>query len=116
MHKDAIKYCQEALTYDESNPKAHYRLYLSYKAVNDLDQAKASLEQAIKLMPNDASLRQEYYQLCQTKKSKENHWRDKMAGFLNNAKLQKLETRDSQEALLKAKVHRQVLSEHHQTN
>lgn len=51
MPKEAAKYCHEALGYQETSPKAHYRLYQALRANNDLDNAKTSLEQAIKLMP-----------------------------------------------------------------
>jgi len=60
MYKDCIKNAEEALTYVQQNPKAHYRIAMAYKANNDFDRAKTSLGEAIKLAPNDSMLREEY--------------------------------------------------------
>ena len=64
MPNDAIKHCNEAISYDKSNPKAYYRLSQSYLALNDLDRAKENLTLAIEHAPNDTALRTEYKELC----------------------------------------------------
>jgi tetratricopeptide (TPR) repeat protein len=39
MPQDAIKHATEALSFEPDNPKAHYRLYLGYKSLNNLEKA-----------------------------------------------------------------------------
>jgi tetratricopeptide (TPR) repeat protein len=51
MLQDCIKACTEALTFEPICPKAHYRLYLAFKSLNNLDKAKEHLEIAISQAP-----------------------------------------------------------------
>jgi len=51
MYTDCIKHGQEALGYEKKNPKAHYRMALAYKELQDLDRAKENLIAAIKFEP-----------------------------------------------------------------
>jgi Tfp pilus assembly protein PilF len=50
---DAIKCAKEAINIDENSCKAHYRLALSYKQLNDFENAKLSMKQAVLLEPNN---------------------------------------------------------------
>lgn len=106
MPNDAIKHCNEAISYDKSNPKAYYRLSQSYLALNDLDRAKENLTLAIEHAPNDTALRTEYKELCAIKTSKEKEWYNKMSGFYQNPKLAKIERTDDEEVILREKIKR----------
>lgn len=106
QNNDAIKHCQEALTHSKDNAKAYYRMAQAYKALHDLDRAKDNLTLAIKYAPNDMALRKEYKELNAEKNSKESEWYSKMSGFYNNPKLDKIETNDEEETLLREKVKR----------
>lgn len=106
MPHDTIKHANEALTYEKNNPKAYYRLYLAYKAINDLDRAKENLELAIKLEPQDKMMRAEHKKLSVEKNSKEKEWYSKMSGFYSSNKLAKIEETDEKQELLRQKVER----------
>lgn len=43
MAKDAIKYAQESIKFNDKNPKSYYRLALAQKMNGELDAAKESL-------------------------------------------------------------------------
>jgi tetratricopeptide (TPR) repeat protein len=111
MYADSIKFAKEAIGYVKHNPKAHYRLYLAYKESNDLDRAKESLLEAIKLEPNDKRMREEYKKLIDTKSEKERMWNDKMKGFYNTKKLTDLETEEHEERVLREKIKRQTFGD-----
>lgn len=106
MYQDVIKMAKEAITYIKDNPKAYYRLSLAYKSINDLDRAKENLLMAIKLAPNDKKMREEYKDLCSTKSEKEKIWNDKMKGFYNTTKLDKIQAQDEEDDLLREKIKR----------
>ena len=90
----------------KNNPKAYYRLFLAYRDMNDLDRAKESLTEAIKLEPNDKKMRDEYKSLCNVKSEKEKMWNDKMKGFYNTKKLDEIASKDEEEAILREKIKR----------
>jgi hypothetical protein len=73
------------------NPKAHYRLYLAFKDLNELDKAKEHLESAISQQPSEKSMRTEHKKFCRDKQAKEREWYSKMSGFYGSSKLQQLE-------------------------
>ena len=72
--------------------------------MNDLDRAKDNYMLAIKYAPDDKSIRAEYKELCTIKGAKEKEWYSKMQGFYKNPKMERIETTDKQEALLREKV------------
>ena len=104
--KDAIKFANESLDYNKTNPKAFYRLASALKMNGDLDAAKENLVAAIKLDPNDKNLRTEYKQLSDLKQTKEQEWYSKMSGFLKSEKMAKIEQKDEEEAVLREKLQR----------
>ena len=59
-YRDAIKVVKEAIEYNNTNPKAYYRLSVAQKANGELEPAKESILLGISLAPNDQSLRTEY--------------------------------------------------------
>lgn len=111
LFKDCLKHCQEALSLKHNEVKAHFWMYKAYAQLKDLDNAKASLEAAIKLVPGDRSLRQEHQTFCKQKQQKEREWESKMSGFFGTHKMQKIEENDDNEAQLRRKVERQVLGQ-----
>ena len=90
----AIKNANDAIELNPANAKAHYRLYLACKLNNDLDSAKKSLLEAVKLEPNDKRMRGEYQELLDLKNKKEKEWYSKMNGFYDGEKLKKIEEKD----------------------
>jgi tetratricopeptide (TPR) repeat protein len=110
MPKDALKMTAEALQVSPQCSKAHYRAYLAHKQLNDLDQAKVSLEQAILLEPSDRQLRHEFKQLTESMQAKRKEWFSKMSGFYNNNKLSKIEQQEESYDILREKVERQLFS------
>lgn len=70
--------------------------------------AKETFAVAIKLAPNDRALRKEYDALVDTMKTKEREWFDKMKGFYNTDKLQKIEKADEELTSLREKIKRQT--------
>lgn len=107
----AIKHSKDAIELEPENSKAHYRLYLACKASNDLDQAKVSLQEAVKLEPKNAAIRREYQELLALKNKKEKEWYSKMSGFLGSEKLQQIEKKDQDEQKLMHKIKRQCFRE-----
>ena len=101
MPQESIKHCKEALSYEKQNPKAYHRMHLAYKQLNDLDRAKESLHKAIEQDSQNRQMRAEWKDLCSEKGKKEKEWYEKMAGFYNGPKLQKIETQDEEEQLLR---------------
>ncbi len=81
MPNDAIKCAQEALLSEKVNPKAHYRMFLANKSLNNLDKAEEHLKLAINCEPNDKSMRAEFKKFIEEKSAKEKLWYSKMAGF-----------------------------------
>jgi tetratricopeptide (TPR) repeat protein len=111
MYQEAIKQAKEAITYVKANPKAYYRIFVAYRELNDLDRAKENLLEAIKLEPNDKVMREEYKALCSVKSEKEKMWNDKMKGFYNTKKLDVIEAKDEEDAVLREKIKRQVFGD-----
>lgn len=83
-------------------------MFLAYRQINDLDRAKENLLEAIKLEPNDKVMRGEYIALCSVKSEKEKIWNDKMKGFYNTEKLNVIQAKDEEDAVLREKIKRQV--------
>lgn len=106
--KDALKFATESLEYSKTNPKAYYRLALAQKLNGEFDLAKESLVEAIKLAPNDKNLREEYAKLQDQKKAKEKEWFNKMSGFYHSEKMQKINEKDQEEAILKEKLNKKL--------
>jgi Tfp pilus assembly protein PilF len=50
---DGVKCAKEAINLDANSCKAHYRLAHSYKLLNDFENAKASMKEAVLLEPNN---------------------------------------------------------------
>jgi cytochrome c-type biogenesis protein CcmH/NrfG len=50
---DAVKHAKEATELDPKNSKAFYRLFKGYVDNQDLDGALSSIENAVKLEPNN---------------------------------------------------------------
>ena len=75
---------------------------------NDLELAKENLKEAIKLEPNNTSIRECYQELVDLKNKKEKEWFQKMSGFLDSDKLKRIEQRDANEEKLRHKVYRQT--------
>lgn len=106
---DAVKKAKEAIELNPNEVKAHYRLGMAYKLNNDLDLAKQSLMDAIKIEPNNELIRKEYKQLVALKSEKEKQWYSKMSGFLNSDKMKQIEKKDHEEQKLKHKIRRKCL-------
>lgn len=111
--KDAIKCAKESLDFNKErpNPKAHYRLAMALKANGELDDAKDQIIAAIKLSPGDASLREELKKLKDLKQTKEQEWYSKMNGFYSSKKMQDIERREEEQAILKDKLEKQFFPE-----
>jgi tetratricopeptide (TPR) repeat protein len=116
--REAIKSCKEAIEAKQDNPKAFYRLGVAQKDNGELEPAKESLLQALKLAPGDLTIRNEYtfhpfiiYPIIMFYKSllglmdvKHKEWYQKMNGFLHSEKMVEIEKRDQEEQLLKEKL------------
>ena len=74
------------------------------KANGELEPSKESFKKAIKLAPGDKFIRDEYKALLDMMDVKHKEWMKEMGGFLNSAKMKKIEDRDNEEALLKEKI------------
>lgn len=106
MPNDAIKCAKEALLIEKINPKAHYRIYLAYKSLNNLDKAEEHLKLAINCEPNDRGMRAELKKFSEEKSAKEKLWYSKMAGFYQGTKLSQIEDEDNEQAILREKIER----------
>lgn len=102
----AIKHSKDAIDLDPQNSKAYYRHFLACKMNNDLDKAKNSLYEAVKLEPKNAKIRIEYTELLELKNKKEKEWYTKMSGFLEGDKLKKIEKEDENNEKLRHKIKR----------
>ncbi|CDW86323.1 peptidyl-prolyl cis-trans isomerase fkbp6-like [Stylonychia lemnae] len=102
--KDSIKHAKEALEYNKENPKAYFRLAMSFKGNGQLEEAKEQLVTAIKLAPSDKSLRDEYKQITDQMMTKEKEWYSKMNGFYSSKKMSDIEQKDYEEQILKQKL------------
>ena len=60
QYDDALQNCREVLREDSSNVKALYRRARVHRHRDEYDQAKADLTAALKLMPHNYELREEY--------------------------------------------------------
>ena len=108
--REAIKCCKEAIEAKADNPKAFYRMGVAQKANGELEPAKESLLQAIKLAPNDLIIRAEYKSLMELMNQKHKEWYQKMNGFLHSDKMQEIEQRDQEEKLLREKIYKKEFS------
>ena len=83
---DVLKWSSEALKFDENNAKAHYRKYQALKDMYEHEKAKEELVIAIKLEPDNKSMRAEYDALVVLMSTKQREWYDKMQGFYKSDK------------------------------
>eukprot|EP00355_Strombidium_rassoulzadegani_P006360 CAMPEP_0168616674 /NCGR_PEP_ID=MMETSP0449_2-20121227/5146_1 /TAXON_ID=1082188 /ORGANISM="Strombidium rassoulzadegani, Strain ras09" /LENGTH=283 /DNA_ID=CAMNT_0008657461 /DNA_START=33 /DNA_END=882 /DNA_ORIENTATION=- len=113
---ESVKSALEATQLNPSNCKAHYRLYIAYFQSNDLEKAKPSLAEAIKLEPNNKTMRQQYKELLDLMGKKEREWYSKMSGFYDSDKLKKIEQKDEETEKLRQKVHRQTFGDEEEYN
>lgn len=95
--REAIKCCKEAIEAKPDNPKAFYRMGVAQKANGELEPAKESLLQAIKLAPNDLIIRNEYKSLMEIMNQKHKEWYQKMNGFLHSDKLKEIDEKEKEE-------------------
>ena len=108
MYPQCIKAAEEALVLNPESPKAFYRMAHAYKGLREYDQAKVNFESAIRLTPNDRSLRTEYESFVAFRKEAEQKQWQKMSGFLNSPKMEMLKKKDEEEAELRHKIKRQT--------
>ena len=108
MYPQCIKAAQEALVLNPESPKAFYRMAHAHKAMNEFDLAKQNFESAIRLSPNDKSLRTEYEAFLGFRKEAEQKQWAKMSGFYNSQKMENLKKKDEEEAELRQKIKRQT--------
>lgn len=80
----------------------------AYKGLKELDLAKQNFESAIRLSPNDKSLRSEYEAFLSFKKETEQKQWSKMSGFYNSQKMEMMKKKDEEEAELRHKIKRQT--------
>lgn len=71
---EAIKKAKDALALNPKECKAAFRLAMCYKLNNDLDMAKEAFIDALKLEPNNLTVRKEYNALVALKTEKEKKW------------------------------------------
>lgn len=102
--QSALRFAREALALNDKSPKAHYRLAMAQKANGEFDLARESLLEAIKLAPNDLTMREEFRKLKDLKEAKHKEWYSKMSGFLKSEKMQQIEENEENEKLLKEKM------------
>jgi tetratricopeptide (TPR) repeat protein len=60
LYREALQNCYEALKVDPQNVKALYRRAQAYRATDKFDEAKADILAALRLMPHDMQLREEF--------------------------------------------------------
>ena len=90
------------------SPKAFYRMANAYKGLKEYDLAKQNFESAIRLSPNDKSLRNEYEAFVNFKKETEQKQWSKMYGFYISQKMEMMKKKDEEEAELRQKIKRQT--------
>ena len=71
---DAIMKAKQATEFNPQESKAFFRLAMAHKLANDFDSAKASFINAIKLDPNNLTIRREYIDLVTIQSEKEKQW------------------------------------------
>ena len=70
---------------DKDNFKAYFQKAQAWKALHDFDKSADCFKQAIKLAPQDRTLRQEYKEMIEYKNAKVKEWNSKMFGFFDKA-------------------------------
>ena len=74
QYREAIKACKECIEHKNTNPKAYFRLAVAQRENGELEPSKESILTAIKLAPNDPSLRAEYKILMELMNKKHKEW------------------------------------------
>lgn len=108
---EATKCAEEAIKIDSECAKGYFRKAQAERLKGEYDLAKESITTAIKLAPEDKSLREEHKMLMEIKSQKEKEWYSKMSGFYSGTALSKIETEEEEKKILSEKLYKQTFGD-----